>query len=194
MKKRFLIIIAAIITFNSIAYSQGFHMGIKFGSDIQKITGASFTKNFAFGYHLGGFAEIKLNKKYSIQPEIYYSAVNFDTATGFSTVYNSVGLSKLKFGYFNMPILLNMKPSKGLSIQVGPRFSILTDKNLAIKSNAKSALNSGDFAMIAGFQLNLTKIKVYGRYEIGLSNLNDITSDSKWKTQTIHLGIGLKIF
>ena len=182
------------MAFNAVSYSQGFHMGIKFGSDIQKIAGASFTKNFAFGYHLGGFAEIKLNKKYSIQPEIYYSAVNFDTASGFSTVYNSVGLSKLKFGYFNMPILLNIKPSKGLSIQVGPRFSILTDKNLEIKSNAKSALNSGDLAMIAGIQLNLTKIKIYGRYEVGLSDINDIANQEKWRTQTIHVGIGLKIF
>ena len=80
-------------------------------------------------------------------------------------------------------------------IQVGPRYGIIVDKNLSLKNNVNSAFKTGDFSMIAGVQFNFSKIKIYGRYQIGLSNINDIAESSdKWKSQVIHLGIGLRIF
>ena len=43
-------------------------------------------------------------------------------------------------------------------------------------------------------EINFSKLKIYGRYQVGLSNLNDITgSTDKWKSQTIHIGLGLRI-
>jgi len=193
MKKGYLLVSLLMLLTFSQGFSQGFQLGAKFGTDIQKIAGADFSDKFAFGYHLGIFTQISINKTWGIHPELYYSAVNMDTAANFSTVYNSIGLSKLKFGYLNIPVLLNYKVNNNISFQAGPQFSIVTDKNLSLSSNLKSAFKSGDLALVSGLQLYFSRIRVYGRYQIGLSYLNDAGSSDKWKSQTIHLGLGLRI-
>ena len=187
-------LITLFIASSIIGMSQGFHMGVKFGTDIQKINGASFSEKFAFGYHLGGFAELKLSKSITIQPELYYSAVKLDTGSAFSQTYDSISLSKLKFGYLNIPLILSIKAGEKMAVQLGTRYGIIVDDNLSIKNNVESAFKKGDFSVLAGIQFNFSKIKIYGRYQIGLSNLNDITgSTEKWKSQSIHIGLGLRI-
>jgi hypothetical protein len=59
--------------------------------------------------------------------------------------------------------------------------------------NGKDAFKKGDFSMVGGLQLNISKIKLYGRYVVGLSNINDIDNQEKWKNQTIQVGIGFSI-
>jgi len=187
-------LISSFIAISFFGMSQGFHMGVKFGTDIQKINGASFSEKFAFGYHLGGFAELKLSKSITIQPELYYSAVKLDTGNAFSQTYNSITLSKLKFGYLNMPLILSIKTGEKMAVQLGSRYGILVDKNLSLKNNVESAFKKGDFSVLAGIQFNLSKIKIYGRYQIGLNNINDISGSSEtWKSQSIHIGLGLRI-
>ena len=56
-----------------------------------------------------------------------------------------------------------------------------------------NAFKGGDFAAVLGAQLNLGLLKVYGRYNIGLSNISDIADQDKWKSQAIQLGVGIKI-
>ena len=175
------------------AYAQGFSLGIKGGADVLKISGKSFDQEFAYGYHLGGYVELKLNKTFSLQPELYYSSASMSRGNSLDTIYTNVDLKKIKLDYINIPLILNIKPSKKFAIQVGPRYGILSNSNLSIKKNAENAFKSGDFSMLAGIQLNFSKIKVYGRYQIGLTDINDATSQEKWKSQTIHIGVGLKI-
>ncbi len=193
MKSKNLLLTLALSLSTSILFAQGFQLGIKGGADIQKISGVSFNEEFAYGYHLGGFAQISINKKLSIQPELYYSAASMNKASNFDTLYTSVDPKKIKFGYINIPILLNIKPGKKLAIQVGPQYGILSNTNLSVKANAENAFKKGDFSMLAGFQLYFNKIRVYGRYQIGLTNINDASSQEKWKSQTVHLGVGLRI-
>ena len=189
-----IVLITLFIASSFCGMSQDFHMGVKFGTDMQKINGASFSEKFAFGYHLGGFAELKLSKSITFQPELYYSAVKLDTGTKFSETYNSISLSKLKFGYLNIPLILNIKSGEKMVVQLGSRYGILVDNNLSIRNNVESAFKKGDFSVLAGLQFNFSKLKVYGRYQIGLSNLNDIAGSTEtWKSQTFHIGLGLRI-
>jgi hypothetical protein len=53
-------------------------------------------------------------------------------------------------------------------------------------------LRDGDFAMVLGGQINLSVLRIYGRYNIGLQNINDIDSKDKWTNQQIQLGLGLR--
>ena len=189
-----IVLITLFIASSFCGMSQDFHMGVKFGTDMQKINGASFSEKFAFGYHLGGFAELKLSKSITFQPELYYSAVKLDTGTKFSETYNSISLSKLKFGYLNIPLILNIKSGEKMVVQLGSRYGILVDNNLSLRNNVESAFKKGDFSVLAGLQFNFSKLKVYGRYQIGLSNLNDIAGSTEtWKSQTFHIGLGLRI-
>jgi hypothetical protein len=100
-------------------------------------------------------------------------------------------LSKVKLNYISIPLLLNIRPTKFITFQVGPQFGILQDKSNSLSNNVQSAFKSGDFSMLAGIQLKLLSFRVYGRYGIGLTNINDIAQQDQWKSRTLQLGIGL---
>ncbi|HEY8388943.1 MAG TPA: PorT family protein, partial [Parasegetibacter sp.] len=68
---------------------------------------------------------------------------------------------------------------------------ILLNKDRDLFENGREAFKSGEFSMIGGAQLNLLKFRIYGRYVIGLSEINDIPDQDKWKNQAIQVGIGL---
>jgi len=185
-----LIIVSA---FTAPSFSQGLKLGIKAGADIHKIEGKSFSDQFSFGYHAGGFAEIGLTSKFSIQPEVLFTQVNVDTSSSFSSVYQFNKISEVNLKYINIPILLNIKPNKFVALQVGPQFGILIDQDKNLLKNGADAFKKGDFSMLGGIQLAISKIRLYGRYAVGLSNINDIDNQEKWKNQSIQLGIGLTL-
>lgn len=192
MKTKLLALVLSLITFSA-AHSQGFHLGIKGGANINKLTGKSFNDEFSFGYHLGGFAEIGLGKKFSIQPEVLFNQFSQDTASKFSQVYKLDNLSKVKLNYLSIPLLLNYRPSGFISLQVGPQFGILMDQNAKLVQNGKEAFRKGDFSMLGGVQLKFSSFRIYGRYAVGLTNLNDIDNSDKWKSQSFQVGVGLAI-
>jgi hypothetical protein len=47
--------------------------------------------------------------------------------------------------------------------------------------------------MVAGAQLNILMLRVYARYNIGLTNINNIDDRDKWTSQQIQVGLGLKL-
>jgi hypothetical protein len=193
MKRKILSLLMIIAITTTTVFAQSFKIGIKGGADINKITGKSFKDQFSFGYHLGGFAEIGLTSRFGIQPEVLFSQVTADTSSQFSDVYQFNNISKVKLSYLKIPLLLNYMPNKFVSLQVGPQFGILIDQNQDMLQNGKNAFSKGDFSMLGGLQLNISKIRLYGRYVVGLSNINDIDNREKWKNQTVQLGIGLAL-
>jgi hypothetical protein len=174
--------------------AQSLHFGLKAGANLQKIDGIPFKDKFAFGYQAGGYAIIGLTSKIGIQPEVLFSSVNADTATQFSTVYGFKQIDKVKLNYLDIPVLLNIKAAPFLTIQAGPQFSVLLDKNKSLLKNGESAFKEGNIAAAAGLQLKFSKINIYGRYVAGLNNINDVNNTDKWKNRNIQVGVGFNIF
>ena len=116
-----------------------------------------------------------------------------DTSNTFSSVYQFKRLDKVQLKYLSFPILLNIKPAKILTLQVGPQFGILTNKSNTLLQNGKQAFKGGDLSMLGGVQINIKHLNIYGRYAVGLSNINDIDNKEKWKNQSIQLGIGFTL-
>lgn len=174
--------------------AQNIHFGVKAGANFQKIQGIPFKEKFTFGYQAGAFAAIGFNSKIGIQPEILFSSVNADTATQFSTVYGFKKIDKVKLNMLDIPILLNIKAAQFLTIQAGPQFSVLIDKNQNLLKNGETAFKQGNISAVAGLQFDLTKFKIYGRYVAGLKNLNNVNNSNEWKNRNIQVGVGFKIF
>ena len=196
MKTSLLLFFCSIL-FLSIVNAQSVHFGIKGGANVNKLSGKSFTDKFTFGYHYGAFVEVGISDKFSIQPEVFISQVKQDTSSQFRAIYNSImgtATSKVQLNYINIPILIGYKPSENLTIQAGPQYAVLMSKNETLLQNGKNAFKSGDFSLLAGLQFQASKFRIYGRYAIGLSNLNDIDKMDSWKSQSIQIGIGLAIF
>jgi len=47
--------------------------------------------------------------------------------------------------------------------------------------------------MVGGLQFNLKLLRVYGRYNIGMKNINQIDQKDKWTSQQIQVGVGLRL-
>ena len=193
MKNKTLFLSLFLFVSISGTFAQGFKAGLKAGADIHKIDGKAFTDEFSYVYHVGAYAQVNLSHKFGIQPEILFSEVSVDTSSNFSDVYDFNSVSKVKLQYLKIPVLLNFSPNPFVTLQVGPQYSILMDKNSTLLKNGQNAFSSGDFSMVGGLQLNISKLRIYGRYAIGLNNINEIDNQEKWKNQNIQLGIGLNI-
>ena len=187
-----LLTLAIVCLLASSAFSQGFKIGVKGGATINKITGKSFSEQFTWGYHVGGFATINFGK-IGIQPEVMFNQVNVDSSSHFSDIYQFNKVGKVKLSYLSIPVLLNINANKFVTVQVGPQFGILMNKSKTLVQNGKDAFKAGDFSMVGGLQLNITKLRIFGRYAVGLSNLNDIDNKEKWKSQSIQVGLGLTL-
>ncbi len=170
-----------------------FSIGIKAGANIVKVDGKSFNDEFKYGYHLGGYATIGLGGRFSIQPEVLFNQYQTKTDSSFKNIYQNAfsGNNNIKLNYLSIPLLLNYKLGSFLSLQAGPMFSVLMDQNKNLLQNGQSAFDKGDFSMLGGAQVSLGKIKLNGRYVVGLNNINDIDNKDKWKSQGFQLSVGL---
>lgn len=170
---------------------KGFRLGVKAGANLNKIDGQSFDQGFNFSYHAGAFAEIDFAKRWGIQPEVIWSQTATKPATNLDAIYTTLP-TNVKLDYLMVPILLRYSPIGLLSFVAGPQFGVLINKNENLLSNGQQAFKSGDFSMVLGAQVNLKVLRIYGRYNIGLQNINDFTDQQKWNTQQVQLGLGLK--
>jgi hypothetical protein len=177
-KKLFLLFVFAVTI--TISQAQSFQVGLKAGATLNKIDGQSFKDKFTFGYHLGAYAKIKVSEKLSLQPEVLFNQTNVDTSTKFSAVYQFNNISKVQLNQLTIPVLLNYSPNKLITLQAGPQYSINMKKELTLLQNGREAFN-------------FNKWHIYGRYNIGLSNLNDIDNRESWKSQQAFIGLGMKL-
>ena len=185
----------ALVLMSQAAMAQ-FHLGVKAGTNITKVDGKSFKDEFRYGYHLGGFAEIRMGKKLVLQPEVLWNQYATRVDSNFSHVYQDVfdGNSNVKLNYLSIPILVNYKLiGNFISLQAGPQFGVLIDQNKTLLQNGGNAFKQGDFSMLAGVLVRMGPIRVNGRYAIGLNNISDIPDDNKWKSQGFQLSVGLAL-
>ena len=184
----------ACVCFTHAAIAQ-LNFGIKGGANITKVDGKAFRDEFRYGYHLGGFAEIGLGDKLSIQPEVLFNQYQTRADSSFKNVYqNALSISNykdVKLNYLSIPILLNYKVGNILSLQAGPQFGIMTSQDKNLLEEGKEAFKSGDFSLLGGAQINISKIRLTGRYVVGLNNISEISDQDKWKNQGWQLSLGL---
>ncbi len=189
MKTKLAIMVVALLTMQ--AASAQFRLGAKAGANLVKVEGKSFKDEFRYNYHVGGFAEIGLtrNGKLTLQPEVLFNQYSTTLDSNFKAIYENVLSSEqahVKLNYLTIPILLNYRLIGPLYLQAGPE-----DKNFL--QNGGEAFKNGDFSMIGGAQIRITKIYLSGRYVVGLANINDIDNQDKWKSQAIQLSVGLSL-
>lgn len=193
MKAIFLTLSMLVITIMN-TQAQGFHLGIKGGANMDKINGQSFDDEFKFGYNVGAFAELNLAPTLGIQPELLFNQSTYRTGSDFSDVYpEGVNDVEGKLNYLTVPVLLSFRPVPVLSIQAGPQFGIAVNQDQKLTENTKDAFKSGDFALVGGVQLNLSSLRIGGRWVEGLSNVNDYTSTTSWKHKGFQIYAGFTI-
>lgn len=196
MKSKLIFTFAAILLVSASLHAQ-FTVGLKGGANVVKVDGKSFKEQFRYGYHIGGFAEIGLGKKFMLQPEVLYNQYSTRLDSNYKSIYQNIidpaNATSIKLNYLSIPIVLSYKFLGPISLQAGPQFGVLIDQNKNFLKNGEAAFKNGDLSMLAGAQVKLGKLRVTGRYVIGLNNINDIDDKDKWKSQAVQLSLGLTL-
>jgi hypothetical protein len=195
-KGKVLVLFSSLLALTAIhSQAQGFHIGIKAGANLFKVDGQSFDQQFQFGYNVGAFSEINFTKHWGIQPEVMFNQTNYRTGDKFSDIYpGGPDDLKGKLNYLSMPILLSFRPVSFLSLQAGPQYGILLNGDEHLVKNAQEAFKKGDLSMVGGVQLNLAGFKLGARYVIGLTDINDLDNEEKWKNQGFQVYAGFRLF
>lgn len=194
--KRFLLFFLSFALFSSVSLAQKtpfFQLGIKGGANVTKVDGKAFSDEFKYGYHLGGFAALKVGRQWQIQPEVLFNQYNTRSGSSFDTLYDGANLKNVKLNYLSIPILLNFTPTRFVTFQAGPQFGLLLNKDENLVNNGKNAFRDGDLSMLGGIQFNIANFKIGGRYFVGLKDIGDITKQDKWTNQGFQLSVGLRI-
>lgn len=204
MKKRFLTTVA-IITF-SFTQAQDVKFGTKFGLNISTLTKDIHQTKNKLGYHVGGFAEIKITDDFSIQPEILYStqgtkAVQYYSNTSINT---KMDLTQ-DLNYLNIPIMVKIYIFDKFYLETGPQIGfLLKAEQKAVATGTiygqpiyqtetidnKDQLNSKDFGVNLGIGVNLSESFGAGlRYSLGLSNIDNQSRNSEISNSNIAISI-----
>jgi outer membrane protein with beta-barrel domain len=194
MKAKFSVLIACV--FIAQATMAQFHIGFKAGTNIDKIEGKTFKDEFRYGYHLGGFVQAGIGGGFSIQPEVLFSQYSTTLDSNYKNIYQNVFTnqqSHVKLSYLIIPVLLDYKLLGPIHLQAGPQFGVLINRDQNLLQNGGNAFKNGDFSMVGGASINISKIRVSGRFVIGLNNINDIDKQDKWKSQALQLSLGLAL-
>ena len=205
MKK---IILTAVAVFGFVfANAQDTRYGFKGGLNLSNLSGDIEENSTKLGFHLGGFAQIKVSDKFSIQPELLYS----EQGTSFNNVdadFNGsiyTGDVKLKLSYINIPVMFKFYVDKSFHFEAGPQLGILTTAKTAtkisgfdqeVKQDAKDFFKSTDFGLNFGVGYDFTNhLFASFRYNLGLSNIAKTVQgdDSKVNTSVFMFSLGYKI-
>lgn len=194
MKKISLVALLVCSTF--FAFGQilpSFQFGVKGGVNLSKFsTENTFGSDNNAGYYAGIWTRIGAAGIH-LQPELYLSGKN--------TTLKSGGLeNEVKFTSLDVPVLVGTKigaAGVGFRLNTGPVVSFILNEDQSF-GDAASNIFSGSFkdqafAWQFGTGLDVGKLSVDLRYELGLSKLNSAGyPDTKLNMFT--LGLGLKLF
>ncbi|HLW42651.1 MAG TPA: porin family protein [Flavobacterium sp.] len=193
--KKLMIAAIAVVGFSVTGLAQQqVKFGPKAGVNLATISGNDDSE-MKIGFHVGAVAEIKFNDKFSLQPEVLYSA------QGGQLKENSD--IKMNNDYINIPIMAKYYFVEGFSVELGPQVGFLMKSELKGNDGSvdtKDAHKSIDFGVGVGLAYDLPMgLFVNARYNIGLSKINEdieagpITVETDdVKNSVIQIGIGYK--
>lgn len=189
MKK---IILSALAVFVfGFTNAQEVKFGLKGGLNVANITGDIEDNSSKVGFHVGGFAEIKVSEKFSVQPELLFST----QGTKFDFEGTNVNFN---LSYLNIPIMAKYYVFDKFSLEAGPQIGFLMSAKLAgdgDKLDLKDEYKSTDFGVNFGVGYDFTEnISAGLRYNFGLSNIAKPIDgeDFKENNSVLSLSVGYK--
>ena len=174
-----------------------FRFGAKGGVNINKISGQAYKSGFNYNYQLGGFLQFNFSKRFGIQPEVNFvqssSEFSNDAADVYDDIFRDGSQKNAQLNYLEIPLLLNINVgvSKRVKLQIGPAYGSLLKQTVDSLRSGANIYRNGDWTAIGGLWIQLPLINIGARYKMGLSNLNAIDDQQKWKSQSIQIFAGI---
>ncbi|CAH0336514.1 hypothetical protein FVB9288_02219 [Flavobacterium sp. CECT 9288] len=200
--KKIILTVAAVFAFG-FANAQETKFGVKGGLNLANISGDVEDNSSKIGFNVGGFVEIKVSDKFSVQPELLFSTQGTkfeESGSGFSAEV------KYNLSYLNIPVMAKYYAADKFSLEFGPQIGFLTSAKADFtatesgvtesgKEDVKDDFESIDFGLNFGAGYDLTeKLSLGLRYNLGLSNIGKFEAgdDSKLNNSVLSLSFGYK--
>lgn len=210
MKK---VLFAAVLTFSAFvsqAQSYRYHpsssrddsgvrFGLKAGVNFANVIVSPRPGNLVNGrtdFHAGLFVDIPLTEKVSFQPEVQYSRQGFKVVDGFGNVTMNM---------INVPLLLKLHVTPGVSVVAGPQISYLANARIGLNNwfavNYNDAFRRTGIEGVAGLEFETGDFVIGGRYVYGFSNMNkdfsftdnmSLNDIFQLRNSTVQLSVGYK--
>ena len=196
--KKIILSAVAVMAFG-FANAQDAKFGVKGGVNFATLSGDVENESSIVGFNVGGFAEIKISDKFSVQPELLYSTqgAKFEYSE-FGNTYKET----LKLAYLNLPVMAKYYVAPKFSLEAGPQIGFLlsakdeySGEGMSGSANVKDNFNSIDFGLNFGAGFDFTDNFSAGiRYNLGLSNIADTEAgdDTKVTSNVLSLSVGYK--
>ena len=160
------------------------------------------------GFYAGGFVEMPLGGKISLQPGVYYSQKGYTLKGSIAgDKFDFLGVSakaQLQSHYIDVPLLLKAEVAKGLQVYDGPQLSYLVKNNIKMyegllgfslvntNMDVTQYFNRADVAIVGGASYTFDNgFSVNAGYDHGLSRL-DKNSNFKSFNRTFKVGVGFR--
>ena len=186
MKKVLLIACIALFGFN--VNAQGVSFGAKAGVNFASLTGDDVDDlDGRTSFHIGAVAEISISEKFSVQPELIYSA------QGAKESFEGEDF-ELNVDYLNIPVLAKYYVAKGFSLEAGPQVGLLLSAKIKAggeEEDFKDEVKGIDFGANLGLGYKLDNgLNFSAKYIVGLANISEDSDDSDVKNSVVQVSVG----
>ena len=204
--KKIILTVAAVCAFG-FTNAQETKFGVKGGVNFANLSGDIEDNSAKVGFNVGGFVEIKISDKFSVQPEFSFSTQG--AKSEYSETFNGSTIKyedKLNLSYLNIPVMARFYVADKFSLEAGPQIGFLLSAKA--KSEATDGTNSGseeedvkssfestDFGFNFGAGYDFTSNLSAGvRYNLGLSNVakTEAGDDTKIKNTVLSVSLAYK--
>ncbi|MBL7702697.1 MAG: PorT family protein [Ferruginibacter sp.] len=176
-----------------------FRIGAKGGVNLNKITGKSYKEGFNFNFQAGIFLQFNFSNRFGIQPEVNFVQSSSEFTNDPNDIYYDLFLGgsqkESKLNFLEVPLLLNINvgQSKRVKLQVGPAYGGMLKQTVDSLKNNGNIYKNGEWSAIGGLWIQLPVVNLGARYKLGLTDLNAIDNQQKWKSQSIQVFVGITL-
>lgn len=192
MKKTLIVLIAigiaAFANAQKTKQDEGIKIGIKGGLNVSNLMGDVKDVAIRTSIHAGIVAEIIVNDKFSIQPELLYS--------GQGASDTSAGGGRYKLDYITLPVLAKFPIAKNLYLETGPQVGFLISAKYKDNDSNETIPDTKaiDFGLNAGLNYELNNgVFFQARYNLGLTDIGFYGDNKRASNAVIQFSIG-KLF
>lgn len=179
--------------------------GVKAGLNIANVwdeQGQDFRADPKAGFAGGAYVGIPIGKFFGLQPEMLISQKGF---RGSGTLFGSPYKFRRTSTYLDVPLQIQVKPLKVLTVVMGPQFSFLMHQKDVFKVGESTVVQEQAFendeirrnimGFVAGGDVIIRHVVVSGRMGWDLFNNNGdgTTSTPRYKNRWVQLTLGFQI-
>jgi hypothetical protein len=192
MKKVVLTLVAIVVAAGAFAQiSGGVKAGVNLANQKFKLGDESEAGDMKIGFLVGGYLVAPIGEKFSIQPELFYSAVGSEEDGG-----------KLNFSYLSVPVMFRYNFNEMINLHLGPQLGLLLSAKAKEDGgddvDIKDSFKGMDFGGAVGIGFDFGSFNAGLRYYQGFSNILDVedvdSDDVKMTNSSFQIAVGYRLF